>query len=456
MHRRHISCLLPLPLLVFSCCLPLSRSQFLLDSEQNARSSASPSTQVAREDQWLREIKVRLIKPAPLDVDTRRRHESYLNGIQLLFDSPSSTASIDNCTLDFRPSFAGSPEASTQADPRQRVGSLQLQISGLECQVLPLVRLSRLEQQNVTHLILRETGIRVISRLWFAQAHLDHLLRLDVISNRLLSEVPGHVFDGLTSLTCLSFVNNEALEYLDGQALAGLTHLQELIFVGNGRLWSSARFQGLLDATSVRILPNLVRLHVSGSRVSSRGEEEVGERGVQGEEARRSEGRSLDATLTAGPVSQGPVDKRHAGKRSGGNSAISFALLSVAATILLLLALAGLVLAFVYESTLKKLFTMVEDDFLHNYMYDAFVSYNVNDSEWIFNKLIPNLEEYDACDGRARVDSETESSAPSNRIKLCVYDRDFIAGRAISECITEAIKNSRKVILVISKNFIQR
>ena len=133
----------------------------------------------------------------------------------------------------------------------------------------------------------------------------------------------------------------------------------------------------------------------------------------------------------------------------------SFTLLSVIATILLLLTVAALVAAFVYESTLKKLFSMVEDDFLHNYTYDAFVSYNVNDSDWVLKKLIPNLEGYDPYESESVLESG-EATASSNRIKLCVYERDFLAGKGISECITEAIKNSRKVILVISSNFIHR
>ena len=141
------------------------------------------------------------------------------------------------------------------------------------------------------------------------------------------------------------------------------------------------------------------------------------------------------------------------------NSRISFVLMSVT-TILLLLLVVVLVIAFVYESTLKNLFIMVEDDFLHNYSYDAFVSYNVKDADWIFEKLIPNLEGSLSDTSLPSTSSKKpplpSSSTNHNEIKLCVYDRDFIAGRAISECITDAIKNSRKVILVISRNFVHR
>lgn len=119
---------------------------------------------------------------------------------------------------------------------------------------------------------------------------------------------------------------------------------------------------------------------------------------------------------------------------------VSLKLLSAIASILLLLALIFLILAFVYHSTLRSFINGFEDDCMHDYQYDAFVSYNVNDSEWVFKQLVPNIENNDL---------------DSHRIKLCVYDRDFIAGRPISECILESIKTSRKVILVISNNFVR-
>ncbi|XP_064483261.1 toll-like receptor 2 [Ornithodoros turicata] len=72
------------------------------------------------------------------------------------------------------------------------------------------------------------------------------------------------------------------------------------------------------------------------------------------------------------------------------------------------------------------------------YLYDAFVSYSNNDTAWVFNVLLPHLE----------------SSAIGN-LKLCVYDRDFVAGKNISECILDSIKHSRKIVLVLSNSFLQ-
>ncbi|XP_033102341.1 uncharacterized protein LOC117105329 [Anneissia japonica] len=71
-----------------------------------------------------------------------------------------------------------------------------------------------------------------------------------------------------------------------------------------------------------------------------------------------------------------------------------------------------------------------------NIKYDAFVSYNSKDQHWIISVLQPKLE----------ID---------RNFKLCVDYRDFIAGEAIVDNIANAVKYSRKVLLVVSKNFIK-
>ncbi|RWS25907.1 toll-like receptor 13 [Leptotrombidium deliense] len=129
---------------------------------------------------------------------------------------------------------------------------------------------------------------------------------------------------------------------------------------------------------------------------------------------------------------------------------INLTLLSIISSSLLLLTVCMLIIAYVYHSTIGSIFSMVDDDFLHHYEYDAFVSYNVTDSDWVFKQLIPNLE---TTNESIQENQLNNNENESNQIKLCVYDRDFVAGRAISECVTESIRSSRKVILVISNNF---
>ena len=208
------------------------------------------------------------------------------------------------------------------------------------------------------------------------------------------------------------------------------------------------------------------------------------------------------------------------------NGSLKFTMLIVIVTSLMLLTTFCLMIALVYNSTLRNIITMVDEN-IHHYEYDAFVSYNFNDSDWVLNKLVPSLEELPdsnlnafaenhhqqqqqqqsssskihfssiyqeneqynlrtwirnnknkkstvkmnkKIDTSKNIHHSNEDSShccnqqqqsyqtnqqQQNRIKLCVYERDFIAGKQISDCITESIRNSRKVILVVSKNFAQ-
>lgn len=103
--------------------------------------------------------------------------------------------------------------------------------------------------------------------------------------------------------------------------------------------------------------------------------------------------------------------------------------------IILLLFLISVIGGYIYRRKLKNRLIYPDSD--KEYLYDAFISYNTNDSDWVFNTFLPHLE------------------TRSNDLKLCVYDRDFVAGRGISECILDSIKCSRKTILILSNNFLQ-
>ncbi|XP_071943863.1 toll-like receptor 4 [Antedon mediterranea] len=67
--------------------------------------------------------------------------------------------------------------------------------------------------------------------------------------------------------------------------------------------------------------------------------------------------------------------------------------------------------------------------------YDAFVSYHDMEQRWVLSVLQPTLEEH-----------------PYN-FKLCLDYRDFIAGEKIIDNIENAIKYSRKMLLVVSNSF---
>lgn len=67
--------------------------------------------------------------------------------------------------------------------------------------------------------------------------------------------------------------------------------------------------------------------------------------------------------------------------------------------------------------------------------FHAFISYSEHDSAWVKNELIPNLEKED--------------------IRICLHERNFVAGKSIVENIINCIEKSYKSIFVLSPNFVQ-
>ncbi|MEQ2312082.1 hypothetical protein AMECASPLE_027329 [Ameca splendens] len=87
-----------------------------------------------------------------------------------------------------------------------------------------------------------------------------------------------------------------------------------------------------------------------------------------------------------------------------------------------------LFLAFLYDSRKKR-----KGD---PYQFDAFVSYNVHDEDWVYREMLPVLE-------------------GEQGWRLCLHHRDFQPGKPIIENITDAIYGSRKTICVISRSYLQ-
>ncbi|TRY95598.1 hypothetical protein DNTS_018377 [Danionella cerebrum] len=69
------------------------------------------------------------------------------------------------------------------------------------------------------------------------------------------------------------------------------------------------------------------------------------------------------------------------------------------------------------------------------YKYDAFVSYNSADEDWVMEELLPNLE--------------------GASFRLCLHHRDFEPGRDIVDNIVAAVYGSRKTICVVSQSFLR-
>nr|QFE31823.1 toll-like receptor 21-1 [Sillago sinica] len=72
-----------------------------------------------------------------------------------------------------------------------------------------------------------------------------------------------------------------------------------------------------------------------------------------------------------------------------------------------------------------------------NCKYDAFISYNSSDEQWVMEQLLPNLE------------------GNGSSFKLCLHHRDFELGRDIVDNIVCAVYSSRKTICVVSRNFLR-
>ncbi|XP_077577648.1 toll-like receptor 18 [Stigmatopora nigra] len=70
------------------------------------------------------------------------------------------------------------------------------------------------------------------------------------------------------------------------------------------------------------------------------------------------------------------------------------------------------------------------------FAYHAFISYSHWDADWVREQLLPCLENN------------------RNPYRLCIHERDFLPGRWIIDNIIENIENSRKVIFVLSRNFV--
>ena len=64
--------------------------------------------------------------------------------------------------------------------------------------------------------------------------------------------------------------------------------------------------------------------------------------------------------------------------------------------------------------------------------YDIFVSFSDADYDWVTTELVRHLEP---------------------KFKLCIHDRDFMAGTSISKNISSAISHSRRMIVVMSKGY---
>nr|AOZ21302.1 toll-like receptor 21 [Larimichthys crocea] len=91
---------------------------------------------------------------------------------------------------------------------------------------------------------------------------------------------------------------------------------------------------------------------------------------------------------------------------------------------------------YVFRSWFSEQWRRLRDE-EENCKYDAFISYNSSDEQWVMDELLPNLE------------------GNGSSFKLCLHHRDFELGRDIVDNIVSAVYGSRKTICVVSRNFLK-
>ena len=105
-----------------------------------------------------------------------------------------------------------------------------------------------------------------------------------------------------------------------------------------------------------------------------------------------------------------------------------------------------IILIYVYRGQIKILlyvhcnwhpFDAAENADISHMTYDAFISYSGLDYKWVCFDLLPKLENHNP------------------PYKVCVHDRDFMPGAYIEDNIMEAVQSSRRMIMVLSHNYLK-
>ena len=142
------------------------------------------------------------------------------------------------------------------------------------------------------------------------------------------------------------------------------------------------------------------------------------------------------------------VCKEENNNRSTAQSIIkekTFRIIALTLGVFLAVLLIVLTLAYKYRGEVK-VFTYTHfnwhpfdriDDSDPSKIYDAFVSYSGSDYEWVLNTLRLRLENHDP------------------PYKLCIHHRDFLVGAPIQENILNSVNQSKRMIMVLSRNFIK-
>ncbi|KAJ6217405.1 hypothetical protein RDWZM_008562 [Blomia tropicalis] len=203
-------------------------------------------------------------EPPPMIVDDIPK-DLYTNDALLDFDSPFLTDQIVDCKVKYQRLVNEFNEnVATFTNRSDQTAKLQLEISGNECDLVNLVLLQLRWKENITHLVVRRTAIRTITRNYFWLARLFNVERIDLIGNRNLTTIDQKAFNGLTELHTLRVINCIILSNVNIHSFEGDNRLRQLIWHQNGPLTTSTLIN-LTRSVSMNVVPTLRHLHISST-----------------------------------------------------------------------------------------------------------------------------------------------------------------------------------------------
>lgn len=84
---------------------------------------------------------------------------------------------------------------------------------------------------------------------------------------------------------------------------------------------------------------------------------------------------------------------------------------------------------------IRRKYRLLQDTDITRRKYDAFVAYHQSDYKIVKTKIVPFLE-------------------GEKSLNLCIHQRDFLSGLYIADNILDAMKNSKKILILITKNYL--
>ena len=275
--------------------------------------------------------------------------------------------------------------------------------------------------------------------------NLGYLVKLDLANNK-LKTVDTEIFEGLGRLKILDLGINKIHHIREG-SLKPLKALRQLNLRSNQLITlSESEFQFLSQLESVKLAENpwscdcafvemmkvfmsenTKRIHDIGNIACERFEEEPRKR--------------VQHLLLKTDKSKFCINDEAA------DNSLIIALIAILSV--LVIGLLALIWAFKYRKFLviwcfvkfgRKCNRGNENDEDEDRHFDAFVSYSGLDCDFVAQELVPRLEE----PGHGKVG-----------YKLCVHDRDFPAGESTAETIIDVSGNSKRVIVVLSNNYLR-